>query len=105
MKSLDELTKRGQTPPNLKRAFEEGALLLDVRTVSEYSRTHIQGARHISYEELDDCLAQIQSWKKPVITYSTHGRRSRIASELLKNKNIQVYDGGQKGNLESLLFG
>jgi len=84
--------------------FNYKAILLDVRTVQEFYYSKISGARHISYDMLPTLLDEIKKWDVPVITYSTYGSRSKLATALLKRAKIPVVDGGAKVALEQLLF-
>ncbi len=78
---------------NLAQLLREGAILLDVRTNLEFSGFHITGAINIPYDELDaKKIEEIRQWNLPVITFSTYGRRSRIASRKLKMAGIIVLD-------------
>lgn len=78
----------------LQQLLDEGAILLDVRTHCEHAGYHIEGAINIPYDEIEVLKAVICDWKKPVITFSTYGRRSRIAAAKLKSMGLEVFDAG-----------
>lgn len=88
----------------LKLLFDKGAILLDVRTIQEFDRSHLPNARHIAVDQLSTMLAYVKGWKLPVIPYSGYGGRSRVATQILKNANIETIDGGAKKTLEVFLF-
>lgn len=88
----------------LKLLFDKGAILLDVRTIQEFDKSHLPNARHISSDQLSNLLTYVKGWNLPIITYSGYGGRSRRATQLLKSANIEVIDGGAKKTLETLLF-
>lgn len=73
-------------------------VLLDVRQPSEYSQTHLPGARLIPLSQLDTVVSQLDL-HKPVIVYCAIGGRSRVAAQLLAGKGFgEVYNlkGGIK---------
>ncbi len=87
----------------LKSLLEKGAILLDVRTCHEYSGYHPDGALNVPYEEIDNRIHQIKSWKKVIITFSKYGRRSAMAVAKLKRKGIAAIDGGAQENIDAAL--
>lgn len=101
MKSVSQLTSLGNTGiMDIKSLPKGDFILLDVRTMLEFSRTGIKGARHIPIDQLHNFIAEIREWGKPVITYSSNGDRSKRASQLLQKAKIMVFDGGAKRELE-----
>lgn len=81
----------------------QNAILLDVRTLQEFARTKITGAKHVALEDLENQIDLIKSWNTPVITYCSDGSKSQIATQLLKDENIRVIDGGRRIELIKLL--
>jgi sulfur-carrier protein adenylyltransferase/sulfurtransferase len=72
--------------------------LLDVRQPSEYSQTHLPGAKLIPLSQLDTAVSQLDP-QKPVIVYCAIGGRSRVAAQLLAGRGFgEVYNlkGGIK---------
>ena len=82
----------GVTPTAVRQLLEAGAILLDVRTHCEHAGYHVEGAVNIPYDEIVRFRDFIMSWNKPVVTFSTHGRRSRIAAMKLREMGLEVYD-------------
>lgn len=80
------------TPMTVRRLMERGAILLDVRTHCEHAGYHVEGAINIPYDEIERFRSFIVSWNKPVITFSSHGRRSEIAAQKLRGFGVEVYD-------------
>lgn len=65
---------------------QQGALLLDVREVSEFAEGHAPNARLIPLGELGGRLAEIAAYKdKPVAVICRSGRRSAKAVKLLQD--------------------
>ena len=65
---------------------KEGAIILDVRSKSEYAAGHINGSINISVDVLNNNLAKLKDKNKPVITCCASGMRSASAKNLLKSK-------------------
>ena len=70
---------------------EEGAVLLDVRTVQEYSRGHISGFINIPLDELREHIHEIEKGK-PVYLICQSGLRSYIASRILEGYGYETYN-------------
>lgn len=85
----------GSTKTDFKQLVKEGAIILDVRTESEYARGHIEGALNIPVGELTDLLYQLNDKNKPIITCCVSGSRSKSAQRtLLQSGYKNVFDGG-----------
>ncbi len=83
----------------LKKAVQEGAKLVDVRTEGEYAAGHVDGALNLPLNELDRRAKEIGSRKIPVIVYCHSGSRSMVAAGILKRAGFAtVFDLGAMGN-------
>lgn len=83
-----------------------GAVLLDVRTPSEYAQGHLEGAVNIDYQN-PAFLSEIQQLDKsqPYFVYCHSGRRSAGAILVMRKEgftNIYEMQGGVSGNTETL---
>ena len=79
---------------------EPGITLLDVRTPEEYAQEHIDGAKLIPLQGLENSLAKLEHAQgKQIIVYCHSGNRSVAASRILaKNGFIPVnMEGGITG--------
>lgn len=84
-------------PQRVKALFKEGALLIDVRTVQEYDRGHIEGAINIPITDLNQKLKELRE-SKAIIVYCRSGNRSTQAKKLLNQQGLkQVYNLGGMG--------
>ncbi|GAC1424258.1 MAG: MBL fold hydrolase [Acidobacteriaceae bacterium] len=74
---------------------DAAALVVDVRSDSEWSGAHIDGARHIMLGDLPKRMAELPR-DSPLITVCGSGYRSSIAASLLAQQYFQVssMDGG-----------
>lgn len=85
-------------PTLLKKLVAEGALLVDVRSPSEYQSGHISGAINIPVGEVAQRLKEFGDPKKAVIVYCRSGARSARAQATLKEQGFtQVYNLGGIG--------
>lgn len=75
--------------PDLPR--DGSVTLLDVRTVGEYSRGHVDGFRNIPVDELREHLSEIDP-DKPVYVICQSGLRSYIATRILAGYGYEAYN-------------
>lgn len=66
-------------------------ILLDVRTVGEYSRGHIEGFKNIPVDELREHLGDLEKGK-PVYVICQSGLRSYIATRILEENGYETYN-------------
>lgn len=67
---------------------------LDVRTVAEYSESHIPGSININVldKEFAAMVDSTLQKEKPVALYCRSGKRSKKAAVILSEKGYKVYD-------------
>lgn len=83
---------------------KEGAIILDVRSKSEYAGGHIKGSINISVDALSSNLSKLKDKNKTIITCCASGMRSASAKGILKsNGYINVHNGGGWSSLQSKL--
>lgn len=84
---------------DLKQAIEKGAVIIDVRSRSEYSAGHVTGSINLPLDTLSMHLGKLDK-TKPVITCCASGMRSASAKTfLLKNGFSEVYNAGPWQNI------
>lgn len=76
-------------PEELERELQTDSTLLDVRTVSEYSRGHIPGSLNIPLAELRQRLAEIPR-EKQVLVYCQSGQRAYTACRVLSQNSYRA---------------
>lgn len=86
----------------LKKILEDGAILLDVRSASEYDSYHLENALNIEYTKIQDLVPGIiPSKDTKIIVYCQSGKRSKIAASSLKELGYKnIYDLGSIENCE-----
>jgi phage shock protein E len=79
------------------------ALVVDVRTPSEYEDEHYPGAINIPVDDVEKRLAELGDQDGEIIVYCRSGRRSKQAKEKLKAAGYtRVSDGGGLRYMKSL---
>jgi phage shock protein E len=79
---------------DLKNIIEQGAFLVDVRTPSEYTQSHVKGSVNIPLDKIPEKLDQFED-RKNIIVFCLSGGRSTQAKLLLeKNGFTNVINGG-----------
>ncbi len=80
---------------NYAELVQNGAIILDVRSKSEYAGGHIEGSINISVDALRNNLGKLKDKDQPIITCCASGMRSASAKSILaSNGYTQVYNGG-----------
>ena len=73
---------------------QDGAVLLDVRTPSEFAARHLDGAVNIPLQDLGARMGELDP-SRPVVVYCRSGGRSAGATKALKASGFtQVLDLG-----------
>lgn len=83
---------------------KEGAIILDVRSKSEYAGGHIENSINIPVNELQNNLSRLKNKDKTIITCCASGMRSASAKNVLENNGYKnVHNGGGWSSLNSKL--
>ena len=85
---------------DFKELIKQGAVIVDVRTASEYNSGHIPGSLNIELEKVKASIQLLKKKNNPVITVCRSGNRSGVAVNLLKADGIEVYNGGAWNDLQ-----
>ncbi len=81
---------------------DENVILLDVRTIKEYKKGHLQGATLIPLYALEANLGMLKRDKeKKIIVYCQSGNRSVAASRILEKKGFTPLN--VKGGISALI--
>lgn len=87
------------TKTDYKMLTANGAIIIDVRTASEYKDGHIKNSLNIPVKEIKNNLNELKKKKKPVIACCASGMRSGIAADILKQAGIEAYNVGSRVGL------
>jgi rhodanese-related sulfurtransferase len=88
---------------DFKTLYQQGAVILDVRTLNEFNSGHIEGAVHIPLDQLTQRTTHLKQKDKPVIACCASGMRSGAAKRILTAAGIEAYNGGGWQTLQSKL--
>ncbi|WP_312089628.1 rhodanese-like domain-containing protein [Chryseobacterium sp.] len=82
--------------------LKEGAVILDVRSKSEYDGGHIKNSVNIPVDQLQKNLSKLKDKNKPIITCCASGMRSALAKSILQNNGYKnVHNGGGWSSLNN----
>ncbi len=88
----------------IKSALKNKAIVVDVRTGTEYDRGHVPDAFNIPVDRIQLSADRLKESKLPVIVCCNTGERSRTAVKQLKAKGVkQVYNGGNWEDVVKLM--
>lgn len=77
-----------------KQLLENGAVIIDVRSPSEYKGGAAPGSENIPLGSIPGKIKQIKSLEVPVICVCASGMRSGAATSQLKAAGVEAYNGG-----------
>jgi rhodanese-related sulfurtransferase len=87
------------TKAQAHKMVEQGALLVDVRSVEEFNGGHLKGALNVPVQTLPGRLAELGAKDKPMVVYCASGGRSAHAARVLKAAGFtNVLDLGGMSN-------
>jgi phage shock protein E len=79
---------------DLAKLIADGAVIIDVRTPSEYKSGHLKSSVNIPLNTLSSNLSRLDK-NKAIITCCASGMRSASAKSMLKSSGfIEVHNGG-----------
>ena len=81
------------------KAVENGAIVVDVRTATEFKAKHIKGAINLPIQELHNSYVRLPK-DKEIVVYCRSGNRSASATTLLLQHGYTVYDVATQGDWE-----
>lgn len=84
----------GGNNTDYKALMLRGAVIIDVRSASEFQSGHIKGAKNMPVDLIKNKVAELKKQNKPVITVCHSGSRSGMAKSILSSAGIEVYNGG-----------
>jgi rhodanese-related sulfurtransferase len=80
---------------------KQGAIILDVRSPSEYKQGHIKGSINAPLNELSKHIVKIKK-DSTIITCCASGMRSASAKSILKSNGFtEVHNGGGWSSLQN----
>ena len=93
----------GKKKKLLNEAYNDGAIIVDVRTPQEYKNGHIKGSMNIPLNDINARTSLLKNKGKTIITCCQSGMRSKQAANVLKYDGIPVINGGGWASLRNKL--
>ena len=93
----------GNKTDKLKDFQTRDAIIIDVRTISEFKQGAISGSKNIPLQVISDNIAKIKKINKPIITCCVSGMRSGRAASILNSNGIEAINGGGWISLQNTL--
>jgi len=82
--------------------IKQGAIVLDVRSKSEYSGGHIKNSINIPVDQLSNNLSKLRDKDKCIICCCASGMRSGTAKRILESNGYKaVFNGGGWSGLQN----
>ncbi|WP_420318651.1 rhodanese-like domain-containing protein [Ekhidna sp.] len=83
----------------VEQYLKEGAVIIDVRTKTEYEGGHLRTSKNIPLDSIPSFIGQLDK-TKPIITCCASGIRSGQAKRMLKANGFKAINGGGWQKLE-----
>jgi rhodanese-related sulfurtransferase len=99
---LDLLFNGKKKREAVKHALQNGAKVIDVRTVGEYKSGHYDGAINIPLDKIATNTKKISGYNSAIVVYCASGMRSAAAARILKTNGIEAYNGKTMYNVHNL---
>jgi len=94
----------GSADKQIKDWVKNDAILLDVRSIGEFSENGIEGSLNIPIEMLYQRLNELNKKNQKYVVFCRSGNRSRHALDLLKKQGFTfVTDGKTVNNIHKIL--
>lgn len=88
---------------SIEQYLENGAVVIDVRTIEEFQDGHVQGSKNIPLNTIGSHLDEIKNLNKQVITCCRSGARSGSAATILKQHGVDAINGGPWGSVANCI--
>lgn len=89
----------GSDSGSIEEYLKDGAIVIDVRTVGEFSEGHVNGSKNIVLNNIPAKVDELKKLNKKVIAVCRSGARSGQATSFLKQQGIDVINGGPWQNV------
>lgn len=93
--------KNLQKTNNIKQFIDDNAVIIDVRSESEFNSGNLRGSVNVPLKDLMYRVNEFEKEKK-YITVCTFGIRAESAKKFFEKKGYQVVNGGRWSTLKDL---
>lgn len=95
--------KRKNNMDEIQEYLENGAVVIDVRTVAEYEDGHVPGSKNIVLDTIPERVEEIKALGKNFIAVCRSGARSGSATDFLSEHGIDIINGGPWGDVDQFV--
>ncbi len=88
---------------SIEEYLNDGAIVIDVRTVEEFAGGHVNGSKNIVLNVIPSKVTEIKAMNKKIIAVCRSGARSGQATSFLKQQGIDVINGGPWQNVDKFV--
>jgi rhodanese-related sulfurtransferase len=88
---------------SVEEYLNDGAVVIDVRTVEEFKSGHVEGSTNIVLATIPLKIDEIKKMNKRIVAVCRSGARSGQATVFLRKQGIDVINGGPWQNVARLL--
>ncbi len=89
----------GDNETSIEEYLNDGAVVIDVRTVQEFQDGHVNGSKNIVLNSIPAKVSEIKALNKKIIAVCRSGARSGQATSFLSQKGIDIINGGPWKNV------
>ena len=89
----------GNSEASIEEYLNDGAVVIDVRTVQEFRDGHVNGSKNIVLNSIPAKVSEIKELNKKVIAVCRSGARSGQATTFLNQRGIDIINGGPWQNV------
>ena len=89
----------GSDSESIEEYINDGAIVIDVRTIQEFSEGHVKGSKNIVLNSIPTSVEEIKALNKKIIAVCRSGARSGQATSFLGKQGIDVINGGPWQNV------
>ncbi len=89
----------GTSEASIEEYLNEGAIVIDVRTIEEYQSGHVKGSKNIVLNLIPAKTSEIKALNKKIIAVCRSGARSGQATSFLNNQGLDAINGGPWQNV------
>lgn len=87
----------------LKEQLAAGAVIIDVRSESEFSGGHVNNSKNIPLNKLASKLEGIKKLNKTIVCVCASGMRSAQATNFLNQNGVKAINGGSWYAVDKLM--
>lgn len=100
---LNALFGSGTNTDAIKEMLQNKALVIDVRSPSEFQGGHVAGSINMPLQTLAEKVGELQAKNRPLILCCASGNRSGQAERVLKNAGLECMNGGSWMNVNACI--